>query len=131
MEKNLQTLYTQGKIWKGHTRNAICQAFYYANHDEEGDLGNPQIMRCQFCENSSIHAFNLNTKEREKLRTYYKTYDITTFKKHVDSDHATIVKKIEEKINLVSGPIERQFAKKRMNVSRSAMSKFFSIKDPF
>jgi hypothetical protein len=49
----------------------------------------------------------------------------------VDSDHATIVKKIEEKINLVSGPIERQFAKKRMNVSRSAMSKFFSIKDPF
>jgi len=49
----------------------------------------------------------------------------------VDSDHATIVKKIEEKVNLVRGLIKRYFAKKRMNVSRSAISKFFSIKDPF
>jgi hypothetical protein len=49
----------------------------------------------------------------------------------VDSGHAIIVKKIEEKIKLVKGLIERQIAKTRMNVSRSAISQFFSIKDPF
>jgi hypothetical protein len=49
----------------------------------------------------------------------------------VDSDHATIVKKFEEKVKLVKGLIQRKFAKTRMNVSRSAISQFFSIKDPF
>jgi hypothetical protein len=37
----------------------------------------------------------------------------------VDSDHAIIIKKIEEKVNvLVRGPFKRQLAKKRMNVLR-------------
>jgi hypothetical protein len=124
-------LHIQRKIWKGHTRNAIWWAFYCANDVKEGDPRNPQLMRCQFCYNSHVHAFNLNTKERERLRTYYNTYGLTTFIKHVDSDHATIVKKIEEKVKLVKGLIQRKFAKTRMNVSRSAISQFFSIKDPF
>ncbi len=46
MEKNLQTLHTQRKIWKGHIRNAKCWAFYCANDAKEGDLGNLQVMRC-------------------------------------------------------------------------------------
>jgi hypothetical protein len=46
VEKNLQRLHTQRKVWNGHTRNAICWAFYCANDDKEADLGNLQIMRC-------------------------------------------------------------------------------------
>jgi len=61
-----------------------------------------------------VHVFNPNTKERKGFITYYKTYGITILKKHVESDHATIIKKIEEKLNvLVRGPFERQLAKKK------------------
>ncbi len=78
-----------------------------------------------------MHAFNPNTKERKGFITYYKTYGITILKKHVDNDHTTIIKKIEEKVNvLVRGPFERQLAKNRMNVLGNVISKFFSIKDP-
>ncbi len=78
-----------------------------------------------------LHALNPNTKERKGFITYYKTYGIIVLKKHVDSDHTTIIKKIEEKVNvLVRGPIERQLAKKRMNVLRNVISKFFPIKNP-
>ncbi len=66
MEKNLQTLHIQRKIWKGHIRNAICWDFYCANDDKEGDPRNPQVMRCQFCYNSLVHAFNLNTQKKKK-----------------------------------------------------------------
>ncbi len=48
-----------------------------------------------------MHAFNQNTKERKGLITYYTTYGITTLKKHVDSDHVTIVKKNEGEINFL------------------------------
>jgi hypothetical protein len=44
-----------------------------------------------------MHALNLNTKERKMLITYYKTYGISTLKKHVDNDHATIVKNLRKK----------------------------------
>jgi len=48
------------------------------------------------------------------LITYHKTYGISTLKKHVDNDHAIIVKKIEEEINVIKrGPIEKQLTKKR------------------
>jgi hypothetical protein len=50
----------------------------------------------------------------------------------VDYDHATIVKNSEEEVNvLVKRPFERQLTKKRMNVSRSAISKFVFVKDIF
>jgi hypothetical protein len=46
----------------------------------------------------------------------------------VDNDHATIVKKIEEEINVLNkGPIERQLTKK-MIVLGSVISKFFLSK---
>jgi hypothetical protein len=46
-----------------------------------------------------VNVPNLSTKERKKLITYYKTYGITSLKKHVDVDLVVIVKKIEEEIN--------------------------------
>jgi hypothetical protein len=49
-------------------------------------------------------------------------------KKHVDYDHATIVNFFEEEVNaLVRVPFEKQPIKKRMNVSRSGMSKFIFL----
>jgi len=128
MEKNLRTLHIQRKIWKGHTRNAICWAFYYANDDKESDPRNPQVMRCQFCYNSLVHAFNLNKKKKKRL----KTYGLTTFKKHVDNDHAIIVKKIDEKVKLVKGLIERTICKNKNECFKKCnISVFFLLKIPF
>jgi hypothetical protein len=83
--------------------------FYYVNDDRKVDLRNPQVMRCLLCYNSLVHTFNPNTKKTKKwFITYYKTPGIIALKKHVDYDHATIVKTFNEKVNaLISGPIER------------------------
>ncbi len=45
----------------------------------------------------------------------------------MDCDHVTIVKKLEEEVNVLTirGPFERQLVKIRMNISRSVISKFF------
>jgi hypothetical protein len=86
MERNLQILHTQRKIWKSHNRNAICWDFYYVNDNKEVDPRNfDQVMRCLFCYNSLAHVFNPNKRKRKKLITYYKTW-YEKFEKHVDSD---------------------------------------------
>jgi hypothetical protein len=36
---------------------------------------------------------------KKNLMTYYKTYGIIAFKKHVNANHDIIVKKFEEKVN--------------------------------
>jgi hypothetical protein len=60
-----------------------------------------------------MHALIPNTKKRKGFITYYKTYGITTLKKHVDGDHVVIVKKIEETINaLIKATFEKQPQKK-------------------
>jgi hypothetical protein len=65
-----------------------------------------------------VYAFNPNNKERIGLITYYKTYGITILNKHVDYDHAPILKKIEEEVNaLIIGPFEKQLVKKYMYIS--------------
>jgi hypothetical protein len=57
--------------------------------------------------------------------TYYKTYGIIAFKKHVNANHDIIVKKFEEKVNsLMRKRMERQLVKKRPNVYGSAISFF-------
>jgi hypothetical protein len=53
-------------------------------------------MRCLFATTILLHVFNPSTKENNELITYYKTYGITTLKKHVNGNHVVIVKKIEE-----------------------------------
>jgi hypothetical protein len=53
-------------------------------------------MRCLSYYNNPLHVFNPNTKERNGLLTYYKTYGITTLNKHVNGNHVVIVKFFEE-----------------------------------
>jgi hypothetical protein len=62
--------------------------------------------------------------------TYYKTYGIIAFKKHVNANHDIIEKKFEEKFNSpMRKRMERQLVKKRLNVYGSAISNFFGVKD--
>ncbi len=68
--------------------------------------GNPQIMSCLFCYKSPVNVFKLSTIERNRLITHYKSYGITSLKKHVDANLVVIVKKNEEEVN---GPIRGNF----------------------
>jgi len=101
-------------------------------NDGKDDGGNPQVIKCLLGYISFLHAHSLNTEERKVLITYYKTYEFTTLKKHVDIDHVLIVKNFEKEVN---GPIkktfEMQLTKKRPNVSNNAISKLFDVKNPF
>jgi hypothetical protein len=82
-------------------------------------------MRCILCYVDLVNVPNPRTKERKALITYYKTYGIIALKKHVDTNHFIIAKKIEEEINnRITKSVERQLAKKRPNVSRSAIFYF-------
>jgi hypothetical protein len=64
MERNLQTLHVQRKIWKGYNRNAICWAFYFVNENKDVDPKNLPVKSCLFCYNSLIMCiFNPNIKE--------------------------------------------------------------------
>ncbi len=40
MERNIQTLHIQRKIWRGHNMKSICWDFYCVNDDKGVDLGN-------------------------------------------------------------------------------------------
>jgi len=56
----------------------------------------PQIMKCFFCYNNLVHV-NPNTKERKGHIIHYESYGITILKKHVEGDHAIIVKNLNKK----------------------------------
>jgi hypothetical protein len=49
----------------------------------------------------------------------------------VNGNHVVIVKKIEEVNGLLKWTFERQPTKKRLNVSKNVISKFFCVQDPF
>jgi hypothetical protein len=89
-------------------------------------------MKCIICYDNYVNIFNPRIKERNNLITYYKTYGITVLKKHVDANHFIIANKFEEEINNeIIGSVEKQPTNKRPNVLASAISSFFSIKEPF
>jgi hypothetical protein len=53
-------------------------------------------MKCFFCYNNLVHV-NPNTKERKGHIIHYESYGITILKKHVEGDHAIIVKNLNKK----------------------------------
>jgi hypothetical protein len=61
--------------------------------------GSIQVIRCILCHNPPILEFDSSTKESKGLITHYKTYQITTLRKHVDVDHFIMWTKIEEEVN--------------------------------
>jgi hypothetical protein len=88
--------------------------------------GNPQVIKCLSC---YMHVFNPTTKGRKLLITYYKANGIIALKKHVNNDHATFVKQIEEKINILSRKsFEKQLTKKMNECFKKCIIYIFSIK---
>jgi len=79
-----------------------------------------------------VNVHNLSRKERKKLVAYYKTYGITSLKKHVDVDLVVIIKNIEEEINgPIKGTLKRLVLKMPICVRLCNIYGFFTIKDPF
>lgn len=101
-EKNIQTsfenLYVQRRTWRRDNRNVLW-TFYCVNDVKDVDGGSPQVIRCILCHNPPILEFNSSTKESKGLITHYKTYWITTLRKHVDANHFIMLTKIEEEVN--------------------------------
>ncbi len=54
---------------------------------------------CILCYNNDVNVHNLRTKKRKGLIKYYKTYGITTLKKHVDVNQHDIIAKFEREMN--------------------------------
>ncbi len=57
-------------------------------------------MKCILGYDNAINILNPRTFLKKGLITYYKTYGIIVFKKHVDENHCIIVKKFEEEITM-------------------------------
>jgi len=56
------------------------------------------MMHCIICYQTFVCGINLIIQIRKGLISCYKTYGITSFKKHVDANHMLIAKKFEKKI---------------------------------
>ncbi len=97
------------------------------NDGKKVEIRSHQVMRCIVCYDNVVNIPNSRTKERRGLINYYKTYGITTLKKH-DANHFVIANKFEKKINNETTKIvERQLAKKRPNVRASPISFFLLL----
>jgi len=92
MKKKLQKLHAPRKCWKGHKKNSLCWSFYCVNDGKQVEVASHQVMRCSLCYDNVVNIPNARIKERKILVTYYKTYGIIPFTKHVNANHSIIVK---------------------------------------
>jgi hypothetical protein len=69
--------------------------FYCINYGVEIDNKAPQLMRCHVCYPNQITITNSKTQLMKEIISYFKNNGITSLKKHVDVDHAMLVKKFE------------------------------------
>ncbi len=113
-------------FWKLEGKNAICWAFYVVNDNKPVDGKVPQVMRCHLYCYKTVVLYNLRTKLRKGLISYYKTIGISSLEKHVDAEHGLLAKKLDEEVNnAVRIEVERQPTKKRLNVSSYEIFEFF------
>jgi hypothetical protein len=87
----------QREKWRGHDRNALCWSFFIVNDNNIVNGSKPQIMRCMICHVNFVF-YNLRTKERRGIITYFMKNGIITLKKHVDANHVVLIKKFEEEL---------------------------------
>ncbi len=87
-----------------------------------------QVMRYHLCSKTLV-LYNLRTKLRKGLISYYKTNGILTLKKHADAKHILLAKELDKEVNnSVKIQVERQRTKKRQNVFSFEISKFIFTK---
>ncbi len=61
------------------------------------DLENIQMLCCILCYQILVCGINPKIQARKRLISYYKTYGITSLRKHVDVNHMLIAKKLKKK----------------------------------
>ncbi len=121
-------MHAQRLFWKVEGRDAICWAFYVINDNKLMDGKIPQVMKYHLCSKTLV-LYNLRTKLRKGLISYYKTNGISTLKKHADVEHSLLAKTLGEEVNnLMKTQVEKQPTTKRKNVSSFEISKFFLTK---
>jgi hypothetical protein len=121
----------QREKWRRHDRNALCWSFFFVIDNNIVDASKLQIMRCMICHVNFIF-YNLKTKERRGIITYFKKNGITILKKHVDADHVVLAKRFEKKMSFpLRNILEKQPTKKKPNVSNFEILESSGAKDFF
>jgi hypothetical protein len=92
-------------------------------------------MRCFICYNDVIglEILAMHTKWRKGLIAHHKLNGITTMKKHVESNHFAILKKLVEDPNIVStkAPFDQEPNKKRHVFFHLQFLSFFPLQVSF
>jgi hypothetical protein len=99
MRLNLQKLHAQNIKWRFHGIIVFWWAFFYVNNNKEVDCNKFQIMHFFLCYNNLVNASSFKTQTRKCLISYYKINGTTTFRKHVNENHAIVAKTFEGEIN--------------------------------
>jgi len=97
MKKNFKQFHAQRSFWKRNSRNALCWAFYCVNDNKKINVITPQIMCYIPCHNNPILNLNPKTQGRKGLIIYDITNGIATLKKHVNTNHSNVLKKLKKK----------------------------------
>jgi len=106
-------------------RNSITWAFFEVNDNQPINLFENQIMRCIICHNeiTLLEILAICTRYKKGLIAYHKYNGIIAMKKHVESDHFTLLQKLlEDPTNLTPRfPLDCEPSKKRAHVSPFAI----------
>jgi hypothetical protein len=130
VETHLENLWKQRAAWKLHYRNSITWAFLKVNDNQPINLFKNQIMRCIICHNEITlpKILAMCTRCRKGPIAYHKFNGIIAMKKHVESNHSTLLQKmLENPTNLTTRfPLACEPSKKKAHVSPYVISGFFS-----
>jgi len=75
-----------------------------------------ETMHCILCHNNLILNLNPKTQARKWLIIYNTINGTPALKKHVNSDHSNVLKKIKEEVNCPLNEEEKQPSKKIQNI---------------
>ncbi len=116
-------------VWKPHYCNSRTWVYFKVNNNQPMEISQNQIMKCVICQNDIIplEILSMHTRCRKDLIAYHKSNGITTMKKHVDSNHSILLKKmLEDATNIApKSPLNCEPIKKRACVCPIAISSFF------
>ncbi len=96
----LETMKKQLVWWKLHQRTSPTWAFFKVNDNQQIDLKQSEVLRCIVChkETSSPNILALCTRCHKVLIAYSKCNRISVMAKHVEQDHAYLLRQFQEEI---------------------------------
>ncbi len=127
----LENLWKQMVAWKPHYHNSPTWISFKVNNNQPVEISQNQIMKCIICQNDIVplEILAMCTICKKGFIAYHKFNDITTTKKHVNSNHYILLKKLlEDATNITSrSPLNCGPIKKRACVCPIAISSFFLL----